>query len=86
MKKFVLMSEPAVKCENNEATFKQIYSVKRFICFLNGLFLLLWCKGKSRYSRFPPNKSATGLVVIGEDSCSRGREFVGQHCIQGPIL
>ena len=62
------MSEPAVKCENNEATFKQIYSVKRFICFLNGLFLLLWCKGKSRYSRFPPNKSATGLVVIGEDS------------------
>ena len=31
-KKFVLMSEPALKCENN-ASFKQIYTLKLFIAF-----------------------------------------------------
>ena len=32
-KKFVLMSEPALKCENNAANFKQIYPLKLFIAF-----------------------------------------------------
>ena len=31
-KKFVLMSEPALKCENN-ASFKQINTLKLFIAF-----------------------------------------------------
>ena len=33
LKKFVLMSKPAQKCENNEAIFKQNYTQKLFIAF-----------------------------------------------------
>ena len=51
------MFEPALKCENNERDFHvKIYS-KAVYCFSNGIFLLFWNKGKSRFSRFPAKKS-----------------------------
>ena len=50
------MFEPALKCENNERDFHvKIYS-KAVYCFSNGIFLLFWNKGKSRFSRFPAKK------------------------------
>ena len=48
-KKFVLMSEPALKCENNWI-YKQIYTLKLFIVFKNCLFLLF----QLRFFKFPP--------------------------------
>ena len=50
------MSEPAQKCENNDAILKQNYAQKLFFAFKMTKFLLLWLKGKSRFSRFPPKK------------------------------
>ena len=48
------MSEPALKCENN-ASFKQIDTLKLFIAFKMAYLLFqLW--GKSRFSRIPPKK------------------------------
>ena len=44
LKKFVLVSEPALKCENN-AIFKQ-----------NGLLLLIQLRGNSRVTRVSPKK------------------------------
>ena len=32
------MSEPVIKCENNEASFKQIYSAKLFVAFKMAYF------------------------------------------------
>ena len=43
------MPEPALKCENN-AVFKQNYSIKLFITFkMAYLFLLFWLNRKSRF-------------------------------------
>ena len=50
------MSEPGLKCENN-AIFKQNITLKLFIDLKMAYILLLFgLKGKSRFSRFPPNK------------------------------
>ena len=47
------MLEPALKCENNCAIFKQNDIEKLFISFKYPI----WLEGQSRISRFPPKKN-----------------------------
>ena len=50
------MSEPAQKCENNLAIFKQNYTLELCISLKMAISCCFGLRGKSRISRFPPNE------------------------------
>ena len=66
------MSEPALKCENN-ASFKQIYTLKLFIAFKMAYSCCFSLGGNIDFPEILQKSfiaSTTSLVVMGNGSCT----------------